>query len=332
MRDSERRATIADMPAFPVVVSLLVLIGSASTVGACTIFLSEPVAVGSSFQLSLRDAVGVTVRLRGAGSAEYSAVTDAQGIARFANLHSGSYSVRVQDDLEFSDREFLEVSADKQPGLTIPIPSRFSKRVVSRSLAGILLMAGEALERGSAISIDLLDRAGKELRRTVTDPAGRFSFPAMPPGRYMLRLSASSAGDGLIPVEVHPGAGEGEMQLELSWSSCGLEYLDRRQCAGGANALQVRQLAGWVRDAAGAGIGNAQIILLDSSDKIIEQSRSDNAGSFILNSTAPGGYRLMIASSPFMTLRTDVSVNPSFTAGKVVAELALAGCGKASVR
>lgn len=232
--------------------------------------------------------------------------------------------------MELSDTQLVDVSSENQSGLTVPIPSRSQKRVVARSLAGVLLVSGEVWGRRSAVSVHLLDRAGKELKRTVTDSAGRFSFPEMPPERYILRLAAGSGG-GSIPVEVQPAATETEIEVELSWSSCGLHYVDRRQCAA-ASDLQVQRLSGFVRDATGAAISDAQILLLDLSDRIIEQSRSDHTGGFALNSTETGTYQLMVMSSPFTTLRTNVIVNPQSTPRQVVAELGFTGCSKASVR
>lgn len=153
--------------------------------------------------------------------------------------------------------------------------------------------------------------SGRLLKSAQTDSKGEFGFADIAPGLYFLHLNPSRQMDGLLAVTVDPAAPADSLDLELFWSSCGLEYADRNKCS--KSELQVEQLCGKVMDTGGTVIPRADILVYDSSDppKPIERMQSDSTGGFAASKSLVGTYQLVIANRGFNALRTTVHLQPS---------------------
>ena len=278
---------------------------------------------GTSFLLKLAydrhplEGLRLQVTLDGDPAVRQSAITDQEGFAPFHNLRPGSYALGVDDNLGISTHVGLDVRNLGPPEITVPLTSLNAFPVPARSLKGIL-HAPDGIARPQAppavnVGLDLFDSSGAMLKSTATSATGSFSFDDVNPGFYFIKIRPSmtlgSHFPGTIVVDVDPHAAGDHLDLALNHTDCGFMYSDVSQCA--RSELRLSQLHGWVADITGASVSKANVVLVDSKDKIVEQTRSDDWGRFALSHSVPGTYQLVVHTNGFAVSRTTVHLEPT---------------------
>jgi hypothetical protein len=282
---------------------------------ACFIIYPS-VSVGPNFQVKVEDrghpVQGLHVVVRD-GHARIRATTDKNGLANFRNLRPGAYQVGVNLDAGVPDGADLEVRSDGPANVTVPLRWPSIPPVFARSMKGILhagdYLAGPNAPPPASVSLDLLDAlSGRVLASGHTNAAGEFSFEGIGSGRYFLKLKQSDdwGETGLIALGIDPAAPAERFDLDLGGTDCGLSYTDRNQCPQGD--LHVAQLRGRVVDPEGAVIANADILLFDLSDKLVEKIRTDRNGDFASANAVAGTYYLVAKAPGFSVSRSTVYV------------------------
>ncbi len=289
---------------------------------ACTIvYLS--VDTGPSFQAKVtnggRPVEGVSIQL----NKGFSAITDADGIARFANIPPGVYLLSAPVDVGISGGVAVSVKDSGPPDVMVPLRWPDANVVPVRKPAGTLRDQDYYPVQASLSLMDA--RSGRVLSSVRSDDRGRFGFDPVPPGLYFIRLDSSNfrnwAGHevhGSIAIEVRADAEAVELNLDLGSTSCGLYYTDASECA--HPELKVDELCGRVADTTGAVIANAEIRLLENGDqpKLVEEV--DASGGFHLRSLGSGTYQLIVTAPGFSPLHTAVhySAGTSTSCGRAL--------------
>ncbi len=170
-----------------------------------------------------------------------------------------------------------------------------------RSLKGAMHGPNYLPGQPQPLSLELLDlpKSGPQRKLTslTTDDRGGFDFGVATPGLYVINLHPSGlqAGGseiaGSIVVDVGPSAPSEHLELELSWSSCGLGYSDQSKCPRPENHIEwfsgtVRfpngtpTFRGGVASPGGAPMRGAHLSLIDQAGAVAEQLVSDQDGNF----------------------------------------------------
>jgi len=124
-----------------------------------------------------------------------------------------------------------------------------------------------------------------------------------------MKSSGTQVPSGAIVVEVNPNAPVDRLELFLGMTSCGLTHSDPSMCP--RVELHLSRPHGSVSDISGASIPKADIALLDLMEQPIERTRSNDAGAFDLDQSAPGDNHLVANQNGFAMLRTTVHLSPS---------------------
>jgi hypothetical protein len=135
------------------------------------------------------------------------------------------------------------------------------------------------------LSIELLDGiSGRILSSVNTTDRGAFDFGNLAPGLYFIHLKPYSGFfeqvEGLISVAVDPAAPAraNKLDLNLTWTSCGLMYTDQLHCP--QLNLHVKKLEGHLSDSMGRAVRRAEIILLDATQSQVVHVSTDPNGNF----------------------------------------------------
>lgn len=132
--------------------------------------------------------------------------------------------------------------------------------------------------------LDLLDGgSGRILSSINTTGRGEFDFGKVVPGLYFIHLKPYSAFsqqvEGLISVAVDSSAARPDkLDLNLTWTSCGLMYTDLLQCP--QPDLHVQTRKGHVSDSMGRTVRRAEIVLLDATRAQVAHVSTDSNGNF----------------------------------------------------
>lgn len=279
---------------------------------ACTVVYPN-VDTGPAFRVKVlnqgRPVSGLRIRL-GKNS---SVTTGADGIARFAGVPPGNYFLTAHDDAGIPDAVTVVVKASGPADVTVPLRWPSGKVVAVRSASGMMRGPDSLPVQASLSLVEAL--SARVLSEVHTDDQARFDFGSVSPGLYFIRLGASMLRDwagheihGLIPIEVSPHADAPTLDLDLGWTSCGLNYVDTQQCPHAD--LSVEQLCGEVVDSTGAAISDAEILVLESGGKseIVKRVDTDSRGAFHAGAVTSGTYRLVVRASGFSPLRRIVNV------------------------
>jgi len=170
------------------------------------------------------------------------ATTDTAGLAKFAGLPSGSYSVVTHTAVE-NDGHPIEITNDKkkraQERLDLVWPPK--KLIVARNFEGILSSwPGEESpsEPVSGVRLTALEaHSGEAIATVLTDANGAFRLTDIPPGMYFLRVGRDEKSEqdarvlgfelhGNIAVQYNPLDRDASqsLRLDLMMSDCGLMY------------------------------------------------------------------------------------------------------------
>jgi Carboxypeptidase regulatory-like domain len=290
---------------------LIVLMGiiSPCIAHACSI-VYPTVRVGTKFRVRVmndhRPIGSLQLVLGDPGAVALHTFTGADGYASFSNLHPGSFLLTADHDGGVADGVVVEVSANGPTDVTIPLKWPNSVPVNVRSVSGAV--RGPEYYPSQAqvqLSLSLLEGVSARVLATVlADSKGRFNFTdKVPPGIYFLRLNSSGlrgwSGEemqGMIAINVTQDANDG-LDLDLGWSSCGLRYAEREIHPPAA----LRRLCGDVSDSEGAVVSDAEVLLLETSEKarVVGQTRTRVTGQFAFQAHLSGDYQLLIRSGGF---------------------------------
>jgi hypothetical protein len=279
---------------------------------ACTLSYST-VEVASSFAVQVTDGShpisGLRLVLVGHGKHDHAihALTNADGRGKFSNLEPGSFVLEAEHHAGMSDSVFVDVSTKGPANVTVPLTWPNVPTLNVKSASGII--RGPDYYPGGEqppLSLTLLNAMSQRaIAHTQSDTKGRFAFTQeVPAGLYFLHLNPSGivgwSGEqieGSIAVAVSPKATEPALDVDLGWSSCGLEYADRETLP----EIQTAEICGDIADAEDAPISNAPIFLLDARNgpTIVEQTKSDHDARFEIQERNEGTYQLLIKSPGF---------------------------------
>jgi hypothetical protein len=278
--------------------------------------------------------LGVTIK-QNQGHYQMVADTDENGVARFANVPPGHYSVMTPHDAGTLEPD---AAIDVKPGgpADVTISRKWPFSVVSaRSLKGVIRPPDWVPGRPQpSLDFELLSGfSGRRLRNFQTHETGEFDLGDTPPGLYFLDLKPSgvrtwsgSQLTGRIYVSVDLDSPVEHLDLSLGWTSCGLHYSDGAKCK--PTELVLGQLSGQVIDPSSAGVPGARVELTDSSGAPVERLTSDDSGRFSLSRALDGVYTIAIRAGGFTTYRGTVRLNPlnpRFSSSRMVAELGIGG-------
>jgi hypothetical protein len=223
--------------------SILLLVAIPARSGACSIMFVVR-EVGPSFLVKVehwgRLVKGLEVTItKDQGHYQMVADTDENGVARFANVPPGRYSVLTPHDAGTLEQDD---AIDVKPGgpTDVTISRKWPYNFVSvRSVKGFIRSPEWVPGRPqSSLDFEVLSGlSGKPLRNFQADATGEFDLRDTPPGVYFLDLKPSglrtwsgSQLAGRIYVSVEPEARVDHLDLSLGWSSCGLHYSDGGKC------------------------------------------------------------------------------------------------------
>lgn len=256
-----------------------------------------PISVGSNFKVKVTGydgpVKGLLLKVEGA-----SAITDGNGIAEFHSVSLGTHYLRAIPDNGYGDQ--LEVTRNGPKNTVVPMRWPSVKPIRVRSLSGTML--GQRV-----LSVDLLDGvSGRVLSSISTTERGEFDFGKQVPGLYFIRVVG-----GLISVAVDPGAPaeDDKLRLSLSWTSCGLMYMNLRQCP--QSDLHVKKLEGHVNDPGGLPVPGAEIVLLDPAQNQVGQLSADSHGDFSSPDPLSGPFELWASVAGFNLVHTTLHIEPT---------------------
>lgn len=247
------------------------------------------------------------------------AITDENGYAQFSDLSPGSFLLSAEHDVLGNNTIVIVSSASGPKNVTVNLTWPGDRVLQAKSMSGTF-RGPDFYPQGTQVqlSLSLLDgRSGREIGATQTDAKGAFNFTGdVPPGIYYLRLNPSNLRgwggeqmEGAIPVEVGPRAAHDNLDVDVTWSSCGLGYAQRVA----RPEFTVNKMCGNVLDVEGAAIARAQVILMvdDGNMKIMEGTETGSTGEFALRQQTGGTYQLLVKSPGFQPFLGVVHMNPA---------------------
>lgn len=291
---------------------------------ACSLFYPT-VEVGRTFRVKVTDrgrpikGLRLVLGPQDLGGGPISSVTDSDGYASFHDLFPGSLTLTAEYDGDWRDTVFLHISSDGPANATVSLswPARNPIKVHAASgfIRGPEFYPDQVQ---SELSLSLIEGiTAREIEETRSDNKGHFTFNSvLAPGIYYIRLNASGlhAWDneqiqGAIPIEINEQAGPDSLDLDLSWSSCGLGYSEAvRQ-----SSVKMSKICGDLKDSEGAAIGRAQVWLQPATGEpvVIEHTTTGSeSGQFELKEHGIGNYLLIVKSPGFRPYLQVVHLGP----------------------
>ncbi len=303
------------------------------------------VPAGPAFSVRVEDrgrpVAGLPIRLRGDGFTK-TAETRGDGTARFENIPPGTYEAGALMDAGIFLGLPIQVTPNGPTRTTIPLTWPGLPPLAAQVLKGSLRWPNLGPDQPSKLQVELLDaRTGRPERSAVTTGDGAFDLGKAAPGLYFLRVTSSgpvsedgARAAGIVPIEVDPKAAALEMELEFSWTSCGMVYVARHSCP--RQELRIAGFSGQVLDSSGASIAGATVRLFDTNREMAEELTSGDGGRFGSQKPLEGDYELVVSRPGFTPLRQLVrAIRPGEAAQltELRIELGVAGsCSLAAVR
>jgi len=284
---------------------------------ACSV-TSLPISVGPNFWVKVSGYDGPVKGLRlnlSSGSPRdrgRSAVTDDNGIATFNDAPRGTQYLQAGHD---NGPGFeLDVKRGGPANIIVPMQWPAIEPIQVRSLTGTMRAPDAVPGRleQPVLSLELLDGiSGRVLASINTTSRGAFDFGKLAPGVYFIHLKPytafSQTVEGLISVAVDPAAPAraGKLDLNLTWTSCGLGYMDQLQCP--QPDLYVNKLEGRV-----SAFRGAEIVLLDvAQSEVVHVSTDRNNGDFSFPGPLAGTFELRIDGGGFTPVHTPLHIEPT---------------------
>jgi carboxypeptidase family protein len=299
---------------FPAVISLFVaLLTLLPSVTAC-VYVLPTIPVGRQFRVQVIDRErkpipGLRLILTSNEKREEIVVTDRDGSVEFDEQSPGIFWLTAAQNSSGIDSQLqIGVSDGVSERRTVPMQWPGTDPVPVRTLQGTVS------NFVTPLSLSLFEGLSARLVQTVeTNEHGQFAFADVRPGLYFLGVAArdfpskltTGTGDR-IAVEVDPSAHEEKLNLDLSWTDCGLDYRNRNKCP--LSELAVGNLCGSVIDPLGAVISNADVRLLEDTPQLnsVKQVRTDRKGNFVIQEPPTGKYQLMVQSPGFYALKVPI--------------------------
>jgi hypothetical protein len=161
------------------------------------------------------------------------------------------------------------------------------------------------------LPLELLAGISGEILSTIdTTDRGEFDFGNLPPGIYFIHLKRFTAffGDveGLISVAVDPTAPAraDKLDLNLTWTSCGLMYMDQSKCP--QLDLYVKKLQGHMSRSP-----RVEIVLRDAAQNLIAHVNTDPDGNFSFPGPLAGTFDLRIDGGAITPVHTQLHIDPT---------------------
>ncbi len=232
-------------------------------------------------------------------------------------IRPGLHLLNADHDARIADGVNLDVRLDGPTKVTVPLRWPSNVPILVRSLKGTIrgpdYLPGHSQPR---LSLDLLEgTSGRRLKGAQTNDRGEFDFESAASGLYFLSLKPSGlrgwSGEsitGLIVVSVNRTAPSENLDIDLGWTSCGLQYTDQSKCL---RESQTQVLSGRVVDSAGATISGAKVLVLGPAGDAVDQLQSDREGGFASSRPLAGTYELVVSMAGFAPSRATAHVGPT---------------------
>lgn len=317
---------------------VLATLAISSVAPACSIF-SSPIHVGTSFKVKVSGAdgpvQGLTLRLKDLEGLTRSAVTDQAGLAAFDNVPIGTQYLQAEPDNSLGTE--LDVKTQGPANAIVPQQWPSIDPIHVRSLSGTMespdAIPGH-LDRAT-LPLELLDGiSGRVLSSQSTTAHGEFDFGKLPPGIYFIRLKLFFAFrqevTGLISVALDPNAPAraDKLDLNLSYTSCGLMYKDALQCP--QFDLRMKTLKGRVSDGGRRAVPYARIALLDAAKREVASVSADLHGDFFYSRPLEGAFELRMGGPGFTPMHALIHLEPA--ARDVALEIQVGNLGCSTIR
>jgi len=291
--------------------TVILLVWCVPSVDACTTAYA-PHYVDTDFAVQLNDWNGkpmpsaVLLLTESAGAVTLSStpikiVTNADGVGRFHGIAVGEYYLTTES--EHGEYLYVLVGAQIQGQATASILSlKWPDLPVERfrNIRGQLHVGNEKPLRLALVEA----QTSRVIESGSTDSSGTFGFRGAVPGLYFLRVAQGpQAGD--IAVYLDTGAARPELNLEIAFTTCGLDYSDLQACQPDANPIETPNLCGIVIDPSGAVIGDAKLELRtrEGPDNIHATAVSaERDGSFGFGPLSSGYYTISASRPGFRKL------------------------------
>lgn len=307
-------------------------LAASSISSACSVgFVPGPISVGSSFKVKVSGSngpvKGLPLHLTNAQGRAGSAITDAGGIAQFDNVPTGTQYLGADHDTNGYGLE-LDVRVNSPANILVPMGWPSIEPIHVRSLSGT--MRASFIVRSEPLSLELLEGiSGRILSSIDTGGRGEFDFGALAPGIYFIHLKPYEAFhqlEGLIGVAVDPGAPEraDKLDLNLTWTSCGLMYTDQSQCP--QPDLRVKRLEGRAGDSTGRAAQPMEIVLLDAARQQVAHVSTDPNGDFSFPGPLVGTFELRIDGSGYTPVHTPIHIEPDANDSSLEVEVQRLSC------
>lgn len=294
---------------------------------ACSVFYPT-VEVGKAFRVKVTDrgrpikGLRLVLKPPDLGGGPISSVTDSDGYASFDDLFPGSLTLTAEYDGEWGDTIFIHITSDGPANETVSLTWPARNPIKVRAARGLIRGPEYYPDQAQAeLSLSLIEGiTAREIEETRSDNKGHFTFNSiLAPGIYYVRLNPSGlrAWDneqiqGAIPIDINETAGLDELDLDLSWSSCGLGYSEAEH----QSSLKISKLCGDVKDQLGAVIGRAQVWLEPAAGEsvVIEHTTtSGESGQFELKERVAGDFLLIVKSPGFQPYLRVIHLDPAKT-------------------
>lgn len=295
-------------------------LATSSVSSACSVEF-RPISVGPTFEVKVSGydgpVKGLLINLTGPRDDVQSAVTDDSGVAAFHYVARGTYYLRADHDNGHGKQ--LDVMPYGPANIIVPMRWPSIEPIHVRSVSGTM-RAPDAVPgrlQQSVLSLELLEGvSGRVLSSINTTDLGAFDFGKLVPGLYFIHLKPYAAvfgqvGGGLIGIAVDPAAPAraDKLDLNLTWSSCGLGYTDLLRCP--QLDLHVKKLEGHASDSMGRGLRRAQIVLLDATQSPVVRVSTDANGNFSFPGPLIGTFDLRIEGGGINPVHTPLHIEPS---------------------
>lgn len=310
---------------------LLLIVASSSISLACSMDF-RPTSVGSNFEVQVSGydgpVKGLRLNLNGSQRRTLSAVTDSNGIAIFSDIPLGEQYLGAARDNGYNLPLIVKHNGPARIGMRWPSTEPIKVRSISGTMRAPDAIPGQLGQR--VLSLDLLDAiSGRVLASMNTSSRGDFDFGQPVSGIYFVRLNPYTAFNvqvgGLISVAVDPRAPGDKVDLNVVWTSCGLSYMDLRQCT--RSDLRIKKLDGHVSDSMGRGVRRAEIVLLDEAQNPVVHLTTDPNGNFSSSGPLAGTFELRIDGGGFNPVHAPIHIEPTANASSLQIQAAYGiGC------
>lgn len=241
--------------------------------------------------------------------------TDEGGYASFRDIPVGTYWLSTDPDLPENDWVQLKVTPLGPRSLKTDLRWPPRKPLATRTLSGTLRTAYYYPNfKEIPMALDLVEfSSGRVIETAYTDDQGHFQFDdANAPGLYEVKIQHDQNYDsGDIFVEKSPSATPVTLDLNLSWTDCGISYALTRKL----DDLRLAEICGIATfvDSQPVQQPNGWLFAKGDTSRVIEHVVGDAHGNFSFQTTAQGDYILVVGWRPLSPFVANVRIEPRAT-------------------